>query len=252
MLKLVLAVIALGLAPSGFADVLYYGGDPDATLGRGLVSGTDGRPILPFTISDATLYDDFVVPAGGWTVTALGGHFATEIPTAYWLSWEIRTGMSEGVGGTLVTQGQSIPTVISDGFDFGQTGYCVEVALPTENYFAIELGAGTYWLGLYWHNYIVGPGTVPYARGTSGANGVGGPSTNGSYWNAPDFGIDFHNPAGDVGIDNVDVSYRILGVSGVSSIPEPGSWPLVSVALALAVFLRPRRPRRHVVRTTVN
>ena len=96
MLKPFLAVIALVLSPPGFAGVLYYGGDPDATLGLGLVSGTDGRPIGPLTLSKATAYDDFVVPASGWTVTGLGGHFATEVPTAYWLAWEIRTGMSEG------------------------------------------------------------------------------------------------------------------------------------------------------------
>ena len=251
MLKPFLAVIALVLSPPGFAGVLYYGGDPDATLGLGLVSGTDGRPIGPLTLSKATVYDDFVVPAGGWTITGLGGHFATEVPTAYWLTWEIRTAMSEGVGGTLVTQGQSTPTVTPDGFDYGQTGHYVEVALPTENYDAIELGPGTYWLGLYWNNWIVHPGTIPYVRGTSGANGVGGPFTNGSYWNAPDFGIDFHNPAGDVGITNVDVSYRILGVSGVSSIPEPGSWLLVITGLGLAV-IGPRRWRRQVARATEN
>lgn len=242
MLKLLLAAITLGLAPPGFAGVLYDGGDPDGTLGLGLVSGTDGSPIVHFTISKATVYDDFVVPAGGWTITGLGGHFATQVPTGYWLAWEIRTGMSEGVGGTLVTQGYSIPTVTPDGFDYGQTGYYLEAALPTENYDAIELGPGTYWLGLYWNNYIGRPGTIPYIRGTSGANGVGGPFTNGSYWNAPDFGIDFHNPAGDVGIDNVDVSYRILGVSGVSAVPEPGSWLLLSMGLGLAVIgLRRRR-----------
>ena len=252
MLKLVLAVIALGLAPSGFAGVLYYGGDPDAILGTGLVSGTDGRPIVPWlVINKATVYDDFVVPAGGWTITGLGGHFATEVPIAYWLSWEIRMGMSEGVGGTLVTQGNWIPTVRPDGFDYGLTGYDLEVALPTKYHDAIELGPGTYWLGLYWSNYIFRPGTIPYVRGTSGANRVGGPFTNGSYWNAPEFGIDFSNPAGNLGIDNVDVSYRILGFSGVSPIPEPGSWLLVSMGLGLAA-MRPRRWRRHVVRTTGN
>lgn len=251
MLKHFLAVIALGLSSPGFADVLYYGGDPDATAGLGLVSGTDGSPIVYFVISKATVYDDFVVGAGGWTITGLGGHFATGVPTAHWLAWEIRTGMSEGVGGTLVMQGQAIPTVTPDGFDFGQTGYYVEAALPTPNYDAIELGAGTYWLGLYWQNYISRPGSIPYIRGTSGTNAVGGPFTNGSSWNAPDFGIDFHNPAGDIGIANLDVSYRILGVSGVPPIPEPGSWLLMITGLGMAV-IGPRRWRRHMMSTTLN
>jgi len=251
MLKPFLAVIALVLSPPGFADVLYYGGDPDATAGLGLVSGTDGRPIVPYTLSKATVYDDFIVPAGGWTITGLGGRFATEVPTAHWLGWEIRTGMSEGMGGTLVMQGQAIPTVTPDGFNYGQTGYHLQVALPTPNYDAIELGPGTYWLGLYWQNYLSFPGTIPYLRGTSGVNGVGGPFTNGSYWNAPDFGIDFHNPAGDLGIANLDVSYRILGVAGVSSVPEPGAWLLMISGLGWAV-IRPRRWRHHVVRTTWN
>lgn len=243
MLKLFLAVIALGLASPAFAGVLYYGGDPDATLGVGLVSGTDGRPIVHFNINKATVYDDFVVPASGWTITGLGGHFGTEVAIAYWLAWEIRTGMSEGDGGTLVAQGNTIPTVTPDGFNLGLSGYYVEATLPTPYDDAIELGPGTYWLGLYWRNYISRPGTIPYIRGTSGSNGVGGPLTNGSYWNAPDFGVNFLDIAGDVGIDNVDVSYRILGV--VSSIPEPSSWLLLSTGLVLAV-IRPRRWRRQV------
>jgi hypothetical protein len=154
--------------------------------------------------------------------------------------------MSEGVGGTLVAQGQAIPTVTPDGFDLGLSGYFVEATLPAPNYDAIELSPGTYWLGLYWQNYISHPGSIPYVRGTSGTNAVGGPFTNGSYWNAPDFGIDFHNPAGDVGIDNVDVSYRILGVA---SIPEPGAWLLMITGLGLAA-IGPRGWRRHVDGTT--
>jgi hypothetical protein len=77
-----LVAIALGLAPTAFAGVLYYAGDPNGY--GGVVSGTDGMPFNGFETHDARLYDDFVVPAGGWTITGFGGNFVTEAPLAYW------------------------------------------------------------------------------------------------------------------------------------------------------------------------
>jgi hypothetical protein len=147
--KLCLAAIAFGLAPAAFADVLYYAGDPNG-LG-GVVSGADGRPSDGFTVNKARLYEDFVVPAGGWTITGLGGNFVTEAPTAYWLEYEIRTGVSEGVAGTLLYWGSFIPAITPNGFDYpvpngfdGTTGYYVEVTFSPLAEVPIGLSPGEY------------------------------------------------------------------------------------------------------------
>jgi hypothetical protein len=253
------AAVALGLAPA-FADVLYYAGDPNG-LG-GVVSGADGTPPDGFTVNTARLYDDFVVPAGGWKITGLGGNFLTETPTAFWLEYEIRTGVSEGVAGTLLYWGNLLPTVTPNGFNYpvpngfsGTTGYYVELALSSLNevppglrpgeyshMVPIELGPGTYWMTLYWRNYITHPGTLPYLLPTSGDNRVGGPFSDVSLWDVPESGQNFANIIPDYGVDHhVDFSYRVLGTAGLSDVPEPGTGLLISTGLCAAVTACRRR-----------
>jgi len=255
-----LLAIALGLAPAAFADVLYYAGDPNG-LG-GVVSGADGRPFDGFTVNNARLYDDFVVPAGGWTITALGGNFATEAPTAYWLEYEIRTGVSEGVAGTLLYWGSTIPAITANGFDVpvppdgfnGTTGHYVEFALSSldeiplgsepgeySHNVPIELGPGTYWMTLFWRNYIIRPGALPYILPTSGANRVGGPFSSASIWDTPGLGNSM-NIIPDYGVDDhLDFSYRIQGNAGISDVPEPETWLLISTGLCVGTAWRRRR-----------
>lgn len=255
-----LVALALGLAPAAFADVLYYAGDPNG-LG-GVVSGADGRPFDGVTPNNARLYDDFEVPAGGWTITGLGGNFVTEAPTTYWLEYEIRTGVSEGVPGTLLYWGFDIPTVTPNGFDLpvppngfhGRTGHYVELTLSSHDEIPeewkpgeynhlvpLELGAGTYWLTLYWQNYIRNPGTLPYILPTSGANRVGGPFSNVSIWDAPGL-VNSTNIVPAYGVDDhLDFSYRMLGTAGISNVPEPGTWLLIGTGLCVGTAWRRRR-----------
>jgi len=233
MKKLRAAAIALVLAQLASASTLYYGGDPDGF--SALVSGASwNTPLNPTSQNISWLYDDFVVPSGGWTITALGGNFVTEVPTAYWLEYHIRTGVSEGSPGTLVAFGYDVPTVTPNGFDFGQqTGFYVELTFPLTNFDVIELPPGTYWLSLFWHNYIVVPGAIPYITTTSGANAVGGPFSNRSYWHAPDFGLEYIDPAPLLGLENVDFSYRISGTLEITATPEPRMWLLIGTSLGL-------------------
>jgi len=265
------AASVLGLAPAAFADVLYYAGDPNG-LG-GVVSGADGKPFDGFTVNNARLYDDFVVPAGGWTITGLGGNFATEVPFAYWLEYEIRTGVSEGVPGTLLYWGNFFPTVTPNGFDvpvppdgFNEaTGQYVELTLSSHDEIPpewkpgeyshnvpIELGPGTYWMTLYWQNYIDRrrPGTLPYILPTSGANRVGGPFSNVSIWDTPGLGNSLNViPAYGVD-DHLDFSYRILGTPGRSDVPEPATWLLISTGLCVGTAWQRRRRRTSVPRSS--
>ena len=68
----------------------------------------------------ASVYDDFIVPSGsGWNVTAV---FSDNLPNTRvtGANWEIRQGVSEGNGGTLIASGTTITPVVTD---TGRSGF---------------------------------------------------------------------------------------------------------------------------------
>jgi hypothetical protein len=121
---------------------LFYGGDFDSSNpnANGLANEND------LAVSDARTYTPFTVPAGKvWTVTgALGNHLSSvsviDPPQA---KWEIRSGVSSGNGGVLLSSGTGSAVYHATGRSgFGLTEYTVRVPISP----SVVLAAGTYWV----------------------------------------------------------------------------------------------------------
>ena len=92
----------------------------------------------------ASVYDDFNVPSPGWSVTAVFSDNLSST-TVTGALWEIRQGVSEGNGGTLIASGMTMtPVVTPTGRSgFGFTEYMVEVTGLN-----VSLADGTYFLNV--------------------------------------------------------------------------------------------------------
>ena len=110
----------------GASGVLWYNGDFNNVNGLANENMT--------SLGQSSVYDDFIVPSGpGFDITSVFSDdlSSTNITGA---TWEIRSGVSAGNGGTLVASGStSTPTVTATGRSgFGFTEFQVEVAVsPT-------------------------------------------------------------------------------------------------------------------------
>jgi hypothetical protein len=169
----------------------------------------------------ASVYDDFIVStSGGWDVTAVFSDniITTNTPeTVTGATWEIRQGISEGNGGTLIASGMtSAPSVTRTGrgtFNFFE--YMVEVPglavhLPTS--------ATPYWLNVT----VVGDLTGrSFNSNTSGANCVGTPCGNNqnAFFNSNFFGANFTSTANEG--QPTDFSMGVIGTEGGGGTPTP-------------------------------
>ena len=99
---LVAVLIGLWAGAASATSILWYNGDAN---GKGSLL-SEVKTID--STRTAMVYDDFIVPAGsGWNVREVWANedvtFADILPTT--ASWEIRSGVSFGNGGTLVASG---------------------------------------------------------------------------------------------------------------------------------------------------
>ena len=121
----------------------------------------------------ARVYDDFVVPAGGWTIVgAFSSNTFYNAPAISQAAWEIRSGMSPGSAGTLVAWGVSAATQTADAAtsDPMTVGYRIRV-----DGLQVQLAPGRYWLSVS----PVGPRQgQSYVAATLGAHAVGDPPGN--------------------------------------------------------------------------
>jgi hypothetical protein len=215
---------------------LFYGGDtdPNDPNNNGLENETDitvfGSPY------GAATYQNFVYD-GQTPITGLFTNnfiITNTIPKSGY--WEIRSGVSEGNGGTLVASGTSAllntPTGISNyGFPVVTTSVAIS---PT------VLAAGTYWFAVVPEcNPLCGPGSRSYNANTAGLNSVGTQISNEQFWNSSFFGANFTNA------DNEGVYPTFSsGVLTNGGIPEPSSiLMLASGVLAAAGMVRRRMMR---------
>ena len=158
---LALCMILLGpMAAPSIADTLWYNGDwyvltwPDYNDQANRYISNQISPTLT-----AITYDDFAVPAGGWTINTLFANIVnpyTEAFTITQVSYEIRQGMVgghdypiPGDGGTVIFSGSSADfTVTPTGRYWGDYDYLhpeQTVAVTGLNFFLPE---GTYWLSV--------------------------------------------------------------------------------------------------------
>ncbi len=171
-----LAAMALTFFAPCVADagtIQFYGGDPD--LEHGYNDGNNG-------ITTTWSFDDF-----DWTGGRVSGLFGNYIEfgdtTITGMEFEIRSGISSGIAGTLVASGQATSfTWISTGQDI----FGFDIYRGTADVTDFDLSAGTYFLGFRPVSTGTG-GTIIMT--TKGVGGVGAPLGNGNSFTVVDAGL---------------------------------------------------------------
>ena len=199
--------------PSG-TNILWYNGDFNGVNG---LSNEDNTSLGSGEFG--SVYDDFIVPSGpDWSVTSVFSDnlSSTNITGA---SWEIRQGVSEGNGGTLIASGMTMTPVVTltgrNGFGF--TEYMVEVTGLN-----VSLPSGTYWLNVTPIGDLTGRS---FDSNTSGANCVGTPCGNdlNAFFNSNFFNVNFENTS-EQG-QATDFSMGVNGTGGGTPTPSPTPTP---------------------------
>lgn len=222
MLRLVLFVL-LSVSGSALAApvLLWYNGDYDYMNALANERNTANPP--------AAVYDNFNVPDPGWLITRIFSNNVTmqitsPITTA---DWEIRSGVTEGDGGTLIASGTGAPA------SWTPTGrslaHFIEYQLAVDG-LSVSLPPGQYWLMVR----PVGSGVGrSFLSKTSGANGVNALLDGNHFLTRLDEGHYFSRFFSDTGAD------FSMGVYGYV-LPEPTTMGLAAAGLLSLLFRRRR------------
>jgi len=222
MTVVALLMVGLMVAPAQ-AEVLWYNGDFDGL--NGLANEINSQ------VSQANVYDDFVVSGGNWLVDAVWSNNIMSFTGVSQALWEIRSGVSSGNGGTLIASGTDTATQTATGNSgFGYDEYMIKVSGLN-----VSLAPGTYWLTVA----PIGAGSGrSFNTTTNGLFAVGEPSgdNDNSFFNSSYFGNNFTQNYLEQGKSNF--SMGIEGSTENSPIPEPGSLMLLGTGLLGLLGLR--------------
>jgi hypothetical protein len=202
------------------ADVLYfYGGDMDPNNPGSRALANENDSVVSGDPYGAATYQNFYVQGSAVTTTALFTNNLESItPTSGY--WEIRKGISEGNGGTLIASGTD-PNVINTPTGRSRAGY---TEYHTQVAASMNLAPGQYWFA------VVPVCTTCNGRAfnsnTFGLNAVGKSDSDLQYANSALFGWNFTNA------DNTNPPYTFPNFSnGVYVTPEPGSLMLLGTGI---------------------
>ncbi len=197
--------------------------------------------------SDSLVYDDFIVPAGGWTITSVwSNNFFTDEVSVSSATFEIRSGVSAGDGGTVVASGSANPQMSTTGRISSNGLVEYEVRISGLN---INLTPGTYWLSVC--PTIQSGDVYSYNSATSGSHSFGQPQGNNgnSYWYVFEhygYGGEYTRNFEDVSAyldETTDYSMGVEGEGG-NPVPIPGAVWLLGSGLLGLVAVRRKRDRR--------
>jgi hypothetical protein len=226
---------AFGCLPANADSILgFYTGDPNE-LASGVTNIINPTGVSGFNNGDpyfSNIYESFVVPAGGWTITGVFSDDSLDF-TDTQAEWEIRKGMGSGNGGTVVASGTSPAIVTSTGLVDSPDG--VTIYQVTVNSLSVTLGPGTYWLTVA----PVGDGDSGII-GTNGANAVD--ATVANIANFPADGLNYFFDGQSKGISDFTMGAYI------SSAPEPNTLFLSGLVMSLTVALLAFRRRKETTR----
>src|SRR6266496_1121310 len=195
------------LAPG--TTTLWYNGDFNQL--NGLYNGNDTSIGAG---GFASVYDDFnVTDSGGWDVSAVFSD-NLENTNVTGATWEIRQGISEGNGGTLIASGMTMtPVVTPTGRSgFGFTEFMIEVIGLN-----VSLVEGHYWLNVTPIGDLMGRS---FDTTTSGVNCVGTPCGNNqnAFFNSNFFDANFTSTSNEG--QPTDFSMGVNGTAGCGT-PSP-------------------------------
>jgi len=223
----VLVLALLAVSAKGASAQLWMNGSFD---GFSALSSERNTVVV-----DSRVYDNFVVSGSGWLVTSIFGDYLTdfEAATAY---WEVRSGLTLGLGGALLYSGTNDVigmTDLGDAFGYNRVLYTVGGFSP------FLLAPGEYWLTIA----PIGNGTGrAFVTTTDGSNGINAVTDGRFFWDSPYFGQTFTDEFEEGVL--TDFSYGLNGSTSLSTVPEPSSLILLSTGLGLFALAGWRRHRR--------
>ncbi len=204
----------------------FYGGDLDLNdpNQNGLANENDA--IVGGSPYGAAVYQNFKwVNNGGPLVGLATNNLSGLNPTTAY--WEIRSGVSEGNGGTLIASGTGATSNVATGrSDFGLAEYSNFVNATA------FLHSGTYWMAVV-PNDPNNPNRS-FNSNTDGLNSRGSQTSGQQFFNSPFFGANFLN-ANSQGVFNT------FSQAAYSFEPEPSSIVLLGSGLVAVAGVVRRR-----------
>jgi hypothetical protein len=214
---------------------MFYSGDFDLNNpnANGLANENDAS--VPGNPYGAATYQNFTI-SQNYTVTGLFTNNLSALnPSSGY--WEIRSGVSEGNGGTMIASGTASDANFTH-TPTGRSGFGYSEYTDLARGLSVNLAPGTYWFSVVPQD--PNNENLSYNSNTFGLNqvlGTGVSTTNDlQYWDSPYFSWTYTNT------DNQGPFPAFSGgVYGASSVPEPSSMIMLGSGLLAAAGVVRRR-----------